>query len=60
VLAKTVMRQSLIESPDRQYETALTETRHMLDQLRTAGAVAAAAAGAALLLALIALVVALL
>ena len=60
VLAKTVMRQSLIESPDRQYETALTETRHMLDQMRTAGAVAAAAAGAALLLALIALVVALL
>lgn len=60
VLAKTVMRQSLIESPDRQYETALTETRHMLDQMRTAGAVAAAAAGAALLLAVIALVVALL
>jgi SpoVK/Ycf46/Vps4 family AAA+-type ATPase len=58
--AKIVMRQSLIESPQQQYETALLETRQMLDQMRATGAVTAAAAGAALLLAAIALIVVLL
>jgi SpoVK/Ycf46/Vps4 family AAA+-type ATPase len=58
--AKTVMKQSLIETPQQQYDTALTETRRLLDQMRTAGALTAAAAGAALLLAVIALAVVLL
>ncbi|HEX6133712.1 MAG TPA: ATP-binding protein [Longimicrobiales bacterium] len=60
VRGKAVMRQSVIEAPERQYQTALTETRRLLEQMRTAGALTAAAAGAALLLAAIALAVALL
>ena len=58
VRAKTVMKQSVIESPERQYDSALAETREMLVQMRTAGTVAAAAAGAALLIAVIALILA--
>ena len=58
--AKAVMKQSLIESPERQIDSAVTETRQMLDQLRTLGTMAAAAAGAALLLAVVALVLAIL
>ncbi|MBW3552680.1 MAG: ATP-binding protein [Gemmatimonadetes bacterium] len=59
VRAKTVMKQSVIESPERQYDSALAETRQMLLQMRTAGTIAAAAAGAALLVAAIALILAL-
>jgi SpoVK/Ycf46/Vps4 family AAA+-type ATPase len=58
--AKTVMRQSVIEEPENPYQTALTETRQMLHQLRTVGAVTAAAAGTALLLAVLALLLVLL
>jgi SpoVK/Ycf46/Vps4 family AAA+-type ATPase len=58
--AKAVMKQSLIETPERHYETALSETRRMLEQMRTASALTAAAAGAALLLAVVALAVVLL
>ena len=60
VHAKAVMKQSVIEAPERPYETALTETRQMLEQLRAAGTLTAAAAGAALLLAVAALILALL
>ncbi|MGH7448091.1 MAG: ATP-binding protein [Longimicrobiales bacterium] len=60
VLAKVVMKQSLIESPEQPYERALTETRRLLEQMRTATALTAAAAGAALLLAAIALIMGLL
>jgi SpoVK/Ycf46/Vps4 family AAA+-type ATPase len=58
--AKTVMKQSVMDAPENPYETALTETRQMLHQLRTVGAVTAAAAGTALLLAVLALVLVLL
>jgi SpoVK/Ycf46/Vps4 family AAA+-type ATPase len=58
--AKTVMRQSVIEEPENPYQTALTETRQMLHQLRTVGALNAAAAGTALLLAIVALALVLL
>jgi SpoVK/Ycf46/Vps4 family AAA+-type ATPase len=58
--AKTVMRQSVMDAPENPYETALTETRQMLQQLRTVGALTAAAAGTALLLAVLALVLVLL
>lgn len=60
VHAKAVMKQSVIEAPERPYEAALTETRQMLEQLRAAGTLTAAAAGAALLLAVAALILALL
>ena len=59
VHAKAVMKQSVIEAPERPYEAALTETRQMLEQMRIAGTLTAAAAGAALLLAVAALVIAL-
>ena len=59
VHAKAVMKQSVIEPPERPYETALIETRQMLEQMRTMGTLTAAAAGAALLLAVAALVLAL-
>jgi SpoVK/Ycf46/Vps4 family AAA+-type ATPase len=58
--AKTVMRQSVLEAPSHPYESALTETRRALDQLRTAGVITAAAAGTALLLAVLALILVLL
>ncbi|MBR9990566.1 MAG: ATP-binding protein [Gemmatimonadetes bacterium] len=57
VSARTVMKQSLMEAPESQAETALSETRRMLDHMRTASAVSAAAAGAALLIAVIALII---
>jgi SpoVK/Ycf46/Vps4 family AAA+-type ATPase len=60
VHAKAVMKQSVIEAPESPYQTALTETRQMLEQMRTAGVLTAAAAGAAVLLAVAALLVALL
>lgn len=53
--AKTIMQQSVMDSPARQHDAALAETREMLGQIRTMGTVAAAAAGVALLLAAIAL-----
>lgn len=55
--AKDVMKQSIIQSPQQHYESALTETRTMLEQIRTFATVSAAAAGAALLIATVALVV---
>jgi SpoVK/Ycf46/Vps4 family AAA+-type ATPase len=58
--AKTVMKQSVMDAPENPYQTALTETRQMLHQLRTVGTVTAAAAGTALLLAVLALVLVLL
>jgi SpoVK/Ycf46/Vps4 family AAA+-type ATPase len=58
--AKTVMKQSVMDAPENPYETALSETRQMLHQLRTVGTVTAAAAGTALLLAVLALVLVLL
>ena len=60
VHAKAVMKQSVIEAPENPYQAALTETRQMLEQMRTAGVLTAAAAGAAVLLAVAALLVALL
>jgi SpoVK/Ycf46/Vps4 family AAA+-type ATPase len=59
ILARTVMKQSLIESPGDPYHAAMAETRRALDQMRTVGLATAAAAGTALLLAAIALVIAL-
>jgi SpoVK/Ycf46/Vps4 family AAA+-type ATPase len=60
IRARTVMRQSLIESPGDRYEAAMAETRRMLEQMRTVGLATGAAAGTALLLAVIALIIALL
>jgi SpoVK/Ycf46/Vps4 family AAA+-type ATPase len=60
VLARTVMKQSLIESPEDRYEAAMAETGRMLHQMRTVGLATAAAASLALLLSAIALVMALL
>lgn len=59
--AKMVMKQSVIESPERQqYEAVAAQTQSALEQMRTASTVTAAAAGTALLIAVIALLVALL
>lgn len=60
VLGRAVMKQALIESPQQQYEAAVSETRQTLQQVRMLSAISAAAAGGAILLALIALLVALL
>jgi SpoVK/Ycf46/Vps4 family AAA+-type ATPase len=60
VLAKTVMKQALVESPQQQYETALVQTRDTLEKARLLGVASAAAAGAALLVAAAALLIALL
>lgn len=60
VHAKAVMKQSVIEAPGQPYETALTETRRMLDQMRTLGTMTAALAGLALLIAAVALAIVLL
>ena len=60
VRAKTIMKQSVIESPERRYDLAVAETRQLMGQMRAAGTAAAATAGVALLVAVIALVVALL
>jgi SpoVK/Ycf46/Vps4 family AAA+-type ATPase len=60
IRARTVMRQSLIESPGDRYDAAMAETRRMLEQMRTVGLATGAAAGTALLLAVIALIIALL
>lgn len=60
VLARTVMKQSLIESPEDRYDAAMAETRRMLYQMRTVGLATAAAASLALLLSAIALIIALL
>ena len=57
--AKSVMRQSVLESPTTQYESAMEESRRLLEQMRVAGTVTAAAAGAAILIAVIALIAAL-
>jgi SpoVK/Ycf46/Vps4 family AAA+-type ATPase len=60
ILARAVMKQSLIEAPEDRYDAAMMETRRVLHQMRTVGFATAAAAGTALLLATIALVLALL
>ncbi|HET9440733.1 MAG TPA: ATP-binding protein [Longimicrobiales bacterium] len=56
IAAKEVMRQSIITSPQQQYETALAETRDMLTQMRSLSVLTSIAAGAALLIAAIALI----
>jgi SpoVK/Ycf46/Vps4 family AAA+-type ATPase len=58
--ARTVMKQSLIESAEDRQDAALAETRRMLQQMRVIGLVTAAVGGTALLLAALALIVALL
>jgi SpoVK/Ycf46/Vps4 family AAA+-type ATPase len=58
--ARAVMQQSLLESPAQPYETALAESRQLLQQVRSLSAGSAAAAGAAVLIAVIALLVAVL
>lgn len=61
VRARSVMKQSVIESPQQQhYENAMTQTRAAIDQMRMSATAALAAAGTALLLAVIALLVTLL
>lgn len=52
---RTVMKQSVIESPEDRVGTALAETRRMLEQMRGASVVSVALAGAAFLLAMVAL-----
>lgn len=59
VEGKAVMTQSLMEPPEDRMDTALTETRQVLEQVRASGAITATLAGTALLLAIIALLVAL-
>lgn len=61
VRARSVMKQSLIESPHQQhYEDVIAQTRHAMEQMRMSATIAGAAAGMAVLLAVIALLVALL
>ncbi|HEY0674034.1 MAG TPA: ATP-binding protein [Longimicrobiales bacterium] len=56
IAAKEVMRQSIITSPQQQYEIAIAETREMLTQMRSLSVLTSVAAGVALLFAVIALI----
>jgi len=60
VRGRAVMQQSLLTSPQQQYEAAVSETRQLLQQVRNLGALTAAAAGVAVLIAVVALLVAVL
>lgn len=58
--ARSVMKQSLIDTPQQSYDIMIGETRQMLQQMRTLSTVSGAAAAAAFLVAVVALLVALL
>jgi SpoVK/Ycf46/Vps4 family AAA+-type ATPase len=60
ISARNVMRQSLIDSPQQRYDSAVTQFNQAQTQVRTVVVAAAAAASLALLVAVIALIVALL
>ena len=57
--ARSVMKQSLIDSPQQSYDIMIGETRQMLQQMRTLSTVSGAAAAGAFMVAVIALLVAL-